>query len=96
MNKVKDGRSTLVQFLTHPDEPASHQGLITCQEIEKARRDNKGNRARQTADMLKADVNMSAKCLFNKVWTRKEFQTNGRKVSSSNCQRKNTLQTAEA
>ena len=49
---------------------------ITCEEIEKAIRDTKGNRApgqdRITADMLKADASMSATCLvelFNKEWT---------------------------
>ena len=69
-----------------PDEPAPamevkeefamDKGPITCQEIEKAIRDTKGNRApgqdRITADMLKADASMSATCLvelFNKVWT---------------------------
>ena len=52
------------------------KGPITCQEIEKAIRETKGNRApgedRITSDMLKADPSTSAKCLvdlFNKVWT---------------------------
>ncbi|GFS05814.1 endonuclease-reverse transcriptase [Elysia marginata] len=51
------------------------KGPITCLEIEKAIANSKSNRApgedRITADMLKADPSMSAKCLvglFNKVW----------------------------
>ena len=69
-----------------PERPAEIQGRgrelemikgpITCQEIEKAIRETKGNRApgedRITSDMLKADPATSAKCLvelFNRVWT---------------------------
>ncbi|GFR98481.1 RNA-directed DNA polymerase from mobile element jockey [Elysia marginata] len=51
-------------------------GPTTCLEIEKAIAKSKSNCApgedRITADMLKADPSMSAKCLvglFNKVWT---------------------------
>ncbi|GFR68085.1 endonuclease-reverse transcriptase [Elysia marginata] len=52
------------------------KGPITCFEIEKAIAKSKSNRApgedRITADMLKADPSMSAKCLiglFKKLWT---------------------------
>ncbi|GFR71463.1 endonuclease-reverse transcriptase [Elysia marginata] len=52
------------------------KGPFTCSEIEKTIAKSKSNRApgedRITADMLKADTSMSAKCLvglFNKVWT---------------------------
>ena len=55
------------------------QQPITCTEIEEAIKETKGNRAPGedlvTADMLKADSAMSAKCLvelFNKVWTEEE------------------------
>ena len=52
---------------------------ITCTEIEEAIKETKGNRApgedKITADMLKADPTLSAKCLvelFNKVWKEEE------------------------
>ncbi|GFR65877.1 craniofacial development protein 2 [Elysia marginata] len=52
------------------------RGPIPCKEIEKAIRDSKSNRApgedNVTTDMLKADSEMSAKCLVelsNRVWT---------------------------
>ena len=55
------------------------KGPITCKEIEEAIMETKGNRApgddRITSDMLKADPEMSAKCLvelFNRIWEEEE------------------------
>ncbi|GFR96216.1 hypothetical protein ElyMa_002715200 [Elysia marginata] len=64
------------------------RGPITCEEIEKAMRDSKSNRAPRkdniTTDMLKTDSEMSAKCLvklFNKVWTGEKVPETWKKVS---------------
>ncbi|GFR68825.1 craniofacial development protein 2-like [Elysia marginata] len=66
------------------------KGPITCLEIEKVIAKSKSNRApgedRITADMLKADPSMSAKCLvglFNKVWTEEKVPDAWKKESLS-------------
>ena len=84
LNRPDPGRSAVIQEQRREFE--MKKGPITCQEIEKAIKETKGNRApgedRITSDMLKADPTASAKCLvelFNIVWTKEEVPENWQK-----------------